>query len=70
MAPALVFGLLLVCRFIIFYQVAQREKKELEEFKKKYESHIESAECTADAGAKEESESELDSEPVVTKKTK
>jgi len=35
MAPSLVFGLLLVCRFIILYQVTQRENKELEEYKKK-----------------------------------
>lgn len=36
MAPALVFGLLIVCRFIILYQVSQREKKEFELLRSKF----------------------------------
>ena len=37
MAPSLVFGLLLVCRMVIWYQVSARERKEEAFMRKLYE---------------------------------
>lgn len=37
MAPSLVFGLLLICRLIILYQVSKKERKEEELMRKIYE---------------------------------
>ena len=42
LAPSLVFGLLLVCRLIIYYQVSTKEKREEEIYKKIYEDAAES----------------------------
>ncbi len=57
MAPSLIFGLLLICRLIILYQVIKKEKKDLELVKKfMQEAETEQETLKDNLAAEEESE--------------
>lgn len=47
-APSLVFGLLLICRMVIYYQVCARERKEEEFQRKMFEETISNKEIDQD----------------------
>ena len=59
-APALVFGLLLVCRLIIYFQVVAREKKDEEFFRKMYKESIRINDSTASRVIDDEEENTMD----------
>ena len=63
MAPSLVFGLLLVCRLVIWFQVKAREKRDEEFLRKLYEeaSNLNNQDNEM-IGVEEEGEEEVDTD--------